>query len=278
MSGDPTAEPAPDAPPELRLTILGSSSCFAGIGHNAAACLGGRLLLDCGAPVLTVLPQAGLDPLGVETVLLSHHHADHSFQLALLLAARRCAHPEAPPLTVVGPEGTRAFVERLLRLGFGDRLAGEVLAPGGPQVLEWRDGDGGELGGFGVEAVRVVHAPDLEALAFRVERDGISLGYSGDTAWCDGIRALARRVDYLLCECTGMDGPEPTHLWREEVLRLMAEAPTTRFILTHLSQRRPLPGALLAADGITLPLGRLGEAGADQPPSGRRQAAAAEGQ
>ncbi len=259
-------------PVPMRLTILGSAAAFAGIGHNAAASVDGRLLLDCGAPVLTCLPQAGLDPLAIETVLLSHHHADHAFQLAMLLAGRWSTHPERDLPTVIGPRGTGAYVERLLRLAFGDRIATAILAAR-PRIEDWAGGDGAELSGYRVDAVRVEHTPDLEALAFRVERQGVRLGYSGDTTYCDGIRALAQRTDYLLCECTSMDGPEPTHLCRDEVLRLMAEAPGTRFILTHLTERRPVPGALLAADGLALPLARPG-----QPRSGRRQATLAEGQ
>ncbi len=262
---------------ELRLTTLGTGSAFTAIGHNAAACVDGRLLLDCGGPVQSLMARAGMDPLGLETVLLSHFHADHTFHLPILLAGRRLDHPASPPITVVGPPGTATYVESLLRLGFGDRIATLVLAGDGIRFLEWSDGDAARLGGYEVEAVGVTHAPDLTALAFRVERAGVSLGYSGDTAWCDGIRALARRSDYLLVECTGMDGPEATHLCRDEVLQLMAEAPRTRFILTHLTRRAPVPGALVAADGVTLPLRRPGDPGA-QPPSGTKQAASAERQ
>ncbi|HUY97901.1 MAG TPA: ribonuclease Z [Verrucomicrobiae bacterium] len=261
----------------LRLTTLGTGSAFAGIGHNAAACVDGRLLLDCGAPVLTLMPAVGLDPGRVETVLLSHFHADHSFQLPLLVGARRLTPDASPPLTVVGPLGTADFLERLLVLGFGERLAELARAPEGLRILEWSGGEQAELGGYRVEAVAMVHASDIRALGYRVERNGVSLGYSGDTAWCEGILALARRSDYLLCECTSMDRPEPTHLCRAEVLRLIREAPDARLILTHLSQRRPVPGAILAADGVTLPLRRPGSPAA-QPASGSRQAADAEGQ
>ncbi|HUY60460.1 MAG TPA: ribonuclease Z [Candidatus Dormibacteraeota bacterium] len=242
--------------PGLRLTILGSGAAFATTGHNAGACIDGSLLLDCGAPALALLPACGLDPAAVEVVCLSHFHADHCFHLPVLLAARRFEQPLAPPLTVVGPAGTADHVDRLLRLAFGDRLRDQVMGERPPRFVELADGGLVDLGRHRLEAVTVVHVPHLPCLAFRISRDGITLGYSGDTTWCDGIRALARRVDYLLCECTGSDEPDPVHLDRTQVLALMGEAPATRFILTHLRHRRPLPGALLASDGLTLTLGR----------------------
>ncbi len=238
----------------LRLTILGSGSAFATTAHHAGACVDGAVLLDCGAPALALLPPCGIDPAAIEVVCLSHFHADHCFQLPVLLAARRFEQPQAPPLTVVGPTGTADHVDRLLRLAFGDQLRDEVMGERPPRLVEVTGGDVVDLGRHRLEAVTVVHVPHLPCLAFRISRDGIALGYSGDTTWCDGIRDLARRVDHLLCECTGGDEPDPVHLTRPQALALMREAPTTRFILTHLRHRQPVPGALLASDGLTLSL------------------------
>lgn len=45
----------------------------------------GVVLLDAGAPVATLLPQAGIDLGTLRAVLLTHWHADHSSGLMLLL-------------------------------------------------------------------------------------------------------------------------------------------------------------------------------------------------
>jgi ribonuclease BN (tRNA processing enzyme) len=118
----------------------------------------------------------------------------------------------------------------------------------------WAAGRSGELGDFAVTAYKVEHSALLECLAFRIERHGVSLGYSGDTTLCPGIGALAASVQHLLCECSSMTGPAPVHLWKAEVQALMEEARRTRFILTHLSERAPVPGAILASDGLILRL------------------------
>jgi ribonuclease BN (tRNA processing enzyme) len=242
--------------PQLELAVLGSGSAFSTVGHNAGYLVDGELLLDCGAPVTSLLGQMGRSTAELKFIAISHLHGDHLLHLPVLLAGRAESHPAAPPLRIVGPRDTAERLEQLGRLAFGDRFWEQVVDSQRPLVEEWSGGQSGQLGPFSLTAFQVEHASQLECLAFKVERRGVSLGYSGDTTLCPGIRELAGSVGHLLCECTSMSQPTPIHLWRAEVEELMRAAPHTRFILTHLSERAPVGGAILASDGLRLRLKR----------------------
>lgn len=238
----------------LELAILGSGAAFSGIGHNAGYLVDGELLLDCGAPVTSLMGQLGRSLAELKSVVISHLHADHFFHLPLLVAARTVRYQGADPLRIVGPPGTAQQLDTLGRMALGDHFWAEVMEQGTPAVEEWRGGRSGPLGAFQMQAFEVEHSSQLECLGFRLERHGIALGYSGDTTLCPGIRELAAAVNYLLCECTSMSAPAPIHLWRAEVEELIQAYPATRFILTHLSERAPVKGAILASDGLLLRL------------------------
>ncbi|MHB8312546.1 MAG: MBL fold metallo-hydrolase [Candidatus Dormibacteria bacterium] len=238
----------------MDLAILGSGAAFSATGFNAGYLVDAGLLLDCGAPVTGLLPKMGRSVGDLETLVISHLHGDHVLNLPVLIATRLVQHPDLPPLRLIGPRGTQEHVAELGRLTFGPEFWDELVAANGPRIEEWEDGRSSRLGGYQLTAYEVAHSERLHCLAFSVESQGVSLGYSGDTTYCDGIRRLARSVQYLLCECTAWSAPAPIHLWRDEVEELMKEAPSTRFILTHLGERRPVPGALLASDGLRLTL------------------------
>jgi ribonuclease BN (tRNA processing enzyme) len=70
-------------------------------------------LLDCGAPVSTLLYRYGFDPIEVRAIFLSHWHMDHIANLGLLLSQN---HQRKRPrsLNVYGPRGTRGKIQRLL--------------------------------------------------------------------------------------------------------------------------------------------------------------------
>jgi ribonuclease BN (tRNA processing enzyme) len=236
------------------LAVLGSGSAFAENAHNAGYLVDRSLLLDCGAPAAVLLHRMGRSVAELETVLISHLHADHVFQLPMLLGTRLTRYPDAPRLHVLGPRGLAEHLTDLGRMALGADFWDQRVAPNPPLVEELEDGQKRQLGPYQMETFEVEHSERLHCLAFRLESQGVSLGYSGDTTYCDGIRRLAKSVQYMLCECTGWAAPEPIHLWREEVLELMRDAPKARFILTHVGERRPVPGALLAFDGMRLRL------------------------
>jgi len=100
-----------------KLIVLGSASGLPTRRRFSSAyalvAAGKLLLLDCGAPVSTLLYQYDLDPLDVQAVFLSHWHMDHIAGLGLLLTQNNLRH-RPNPLTVYGPRGTRGKIERLL--------------------------------------------------------------------------------------------------------------------------------------------------------------------
>ncbi|MGH7640724.1 MAG: MBL fold metallo-hydrolase [Candidatus Dormibacteria bacterium] len=249
-----SGEESPTESGSLELAILGSGSAFSEVGHNAGYLVDQDLLLECGAPATALLGQAGRSLAQLRQVLISHLHGDHFSQLPLLLAARAVRHEDAPPLRVAGPRGTEAQLHALGKLDLGDDFWAHVWASGQVSVEEWSGGQSGSLGDYRIQAYQVEHAAQLICLGFRIEKSGVRLGYSGDTTLCQGVRDLAGSVDYLLCECSSMTAPAPIHMWREEVEQLMAECPQARFILTHLSERAQVKGAILASDGLVLRL------------------------
>ncbi|MHB1575474.1 MAG: MBL fold metallo-hydrolase [Candidatus Dormibacteria bacterium] len=240
----------------MELAVLGSGSAFADTGHQAGYVVDRKLLLDCGAPAPLLLSRMGIDLAEIETVVISHLHSDHVGQLPMLLVARAVTRPEAPPLLVLGPRDLADHLRRLGELSLGAQFWNSFYSQHTPILREVAEGRIEELGSHRLEFIEVEHVPQLHCLAIRVETQEVSLGYSGDTTLCPGIRRLAGSVDHLLCECTGWSKPAPIHLWKEEVELLMREFPRTSFLLTHLSERKPVGGALLAFDGLRLRLTR----------------------
>ncbi|MBV8301845.1 MAG: hypothetical protein JOY68_07970, partial [Candidatus Dormibacteraeota bacterium] len=82
---------------------------------------------------------------------------------------------------------------------------------------------------------------------------GTTAGFSGDSTLCAGLRRCIAQSDCFVCECTSWDSPEPGgHLWAGEVAQLVSEYPNTRFVLSHMPERRELRGAIIAHDLLTL--------------------------
>jgi ribonuclease BN (tRNA processing enzyme) len=228
----------------MELTVLGCSGSGPGPDSPSSGYLvrvGDRALaLDLGNGTLGAL-QRYVNPFELDALVLSHLHPDHCADVASLVVYRRY-HP-APPypaagrrLSVYGPAETADRLGALYAASAVER-AGEDLS----DVFEFRplaplaQGPPIELAGGAMSACRTVHP--CETYAVRLDHNGRSLAYSGDTGACDALVELARCADVLLCEATWPHtSPRPpgVHLSGREAGEHAAAAGVGRLLLTHV--------------------------------------------
>lgn len=177
----------------------------------------------------------GLDWAGVTHLALTHFDQDHTSDVVALFMAWRYGQLPArsAPVTVLGPAGTRALLERLAAA-----LWRSLLAPGFPvEVVELAPGEGYTLGdGVTVSTRAVMHEP--ESLAYAVEHRGRRVVYTGDTSPDPSLGTWARGsagCDVLLTECSlPAHMAVPSHLTPESVGELAAAADPGVLVLAHL--------------------------------------------
>ncbi|MEQ7006992.1 MBL fold metallo-hydrolase [Actinopolymorpha sp. B17G11] len=221
----------------MRLTVVGCSGSFPGPDSPASCYLvevphGGRtfrLVLDLGNGAFGAL-QRHVDPYTVDVVGLSHLHADHCLDLCSYYVARKY-HPGGPRtvIPVYGPFGT------------ADRLAvayGLPLEPGMRDVFDfraWLTGGARQIGPMDVSVAPACHP--VEAYLIRLEHQGRSLVYTGDTGPTDALVELARGADVLVSEATFRDGdsnPPDVHLTGRQAGEYAHRAGVGRLVITHV--------------------------------------------
>jgi ribonuclease BN (tRNA processing enzyme) len=189
-----------------------------------------RLLLDCGSGVVHRMATLGADWASITHLALTHFHADHVSDVATLFVAWRWGQLPArsAPITVVGPPGTQALLERIAAA-----LWDTLLDPGYPvHVVELAPGERTDLGGVSLACHKVPHTP--ESVAYSVERDARRIVYTGDTAADDSLARWAEGADVLLAECSlPAEMAVPSHLTPEQVGALAATARPGVLVLTH---------------------------------------------
>jgi ribonuclease Z len=239
----------------LEIIFLGSGAAFTPDAYNASILVDRTLLLDAGAPLTVHLPKAGISLDSPRSVLISHFHADHTFGLAWLMLARVLSNEKTPSLSVYGPLGMTTYLEKLLDLAWGEemrRLCWDRLQV---RVSELNGGDRFQVEGSAATAFKIRHSSRLNSLGFLLERDGVRLGYTGDTEMSSELEALVAASDHVISEMTYDEEWGAMHLARRDVEGLMHRHPKTRFILTHRGPgQAPLNGAVMARDFLTLQL------------------------
>ncbi|MDH6110703.1 ribonuclease BN (tRNA processing enzyme) [Kitasatospora sp. MAP12-15] len=216
----------------MKLTVVGCSGTFPSPASPCSSYLveadGFRLVIDLGNGALGAL-QSHVGLYDVDAVLLSHLHADHCIDLCAYWVARYYRQEGCPDLLpVYGPADTPGRLARAYDM---------PEEPGMTEVFDFHTLTPGtfRLGPLTVTAVQVNHP--VEAYAFRIDHDGRSLVYSGDTGECPALVELARDTDLFLCEAAFTDGKETfqsIHLNGREAGEHAAAAGAARLVLTHI--------------------------------------------
>jgi ribonuclease BN (tRNA processing enzyme) len=218
----------------LELIVIGSGTGVPSLRRGSPALAlkaAGRLLvLDLGAGSLRALLRQGLDFSDIDVLALTHLHPDHVGDLIPFLFATRYSlgYTRQEPFWLVAARGFARFHQRLT-----EAFSGWLEPPPGLMDLK-------ELAPDGPDAVRadgliIKSAPTRHtdgSLAYRVEADGRSLVYSGDTDVSDSLVELARGADLLVLEAAN-PFKVAGHLTPAEAGGLAARAGVARLLLTH---------------------------------------------
>jgi len=185
-----------------------------------------NILVDCVGNPIVRLEQAGIDPLSITDVILTHFHPDHVSGFPLLLMDLWLMGREAP-LNVFGLEDVVNRAEKMMGLyDWHDwRNFYPVLfhpLPSNEKAILI------DSEGVMVQASSLCHM--IPSIGIRVTYQDIAIAYSSDTAPCEALVRLAEGVDLLIHEASGEGSG---HSSPEQAAQIAEEAGVKKLVMIH---------------------------------------------
>lgn len=220
----------------MEITILGSGTATPNLERNASgiAIRAGKqwMLIDMGPGILRRLCEARIDVNVIETILITHFHADHVSDLVPFLFASNYAYGPVrqDPFYVVGPRGLEQFYNTLVQ------AYGHWIVPTNNRMI-MREMDPDALDTLQIGDLTILSRPAAHSypcLSYRIDTQGLSVTISGDTDISDELVTLASGSHVLICECSMPDAlKSPGHLGPSEAGQIAARAGVSKLVLTH---------------------------------------------
>ena len=256
---------------DIRIVFLGTSAGMPSRERNVASVAvildGTVLLFDCGEGTQHQLLRAPVRSGAIEAIFLTHLHGDHVYGLPGLLATMSM-NGRSRPLDLIGPAGTRDYLESVLRTTqhnpiFEIRISEppyrgdgfEVVAANLEHTLPcfgYCVVEDDKPGVFDPEKARALGIPPgprwrelQQAKDPRVTgqtRRGRRIVYCTDTRVTPAAVELARDADVLIHEATydasmSVEADERFHSTAKGAAGVAAAAKVNKLIITHFSTR-----------------------------------------
>jgi ribonuclease BN (tRNA processing enzyme) len=204
------------------------NTCFHLVGTKINA------LIDCGATSLVGMNKLAIDRNAIDTIFISHFHADHVAGLPFFLLEANYVTKRTRPLTIVGPPGLKTRFPEVMECGFPGTKALELNFA--LTLVDLEIGKPRDIGNLRVTAFHVVHDERAgPCLGFRFEAEGKVIAFSGDTEWTDTLIDIGREADLFICEAYTRDKPIQTHMALSLLEKHLDQIRPKRLILSHMS-------------------------------------------
>ena len=216
----------------MKVTFVGTGDAF-GSGGRLQTCIlieGSTInfAIDFGTSSMIGLRREEIDPNALDVILLTHLHGDHCGGIPFLLIDGMLGSKRTRPLTIIGPTGTRAHLQRLQEALFP---GSDIMTPDFElRYKETAPGTSLEVADLVVDNIEARHTRETNPLALRVTSGGKRIAYTGDGELTEELVRLVDGVDLLIAESYFFDKAVPWHLNYPDVHRLAAK----RIVLTHM--------------------------------------------
>lgn len=220
----------------VTVRFVGSGDAF-GSGGRFQTCIlvdgpRSRFAIDFGASSLIALARQGIEHNSIDAVLLTHLHGDHCGGVPFLLLDAMLGAKRQRPLTIAGPPGTRAHLERLGEALFPGMRA---MAPRFPLThVELEIDRPNPVLDLVVTPRPARHTRETNPTALRVEVGGRVVAYTGDGEWTPDLAKVGQGADLLIAEAYFHTKPVKWHLNYPDVRAHIPDWNASRIVLTHM--------------------------------------------
>ncbi|MGG3803327.1 MBL fold metallo-hydrolase [Metabacillus fastidiosus] len=212
----------------MRLTVIGFWGGYPGANEATSGYLlesgDFRLLIDCGSGVLAQL-QNKISVNELDSVILSHYHADHIADVGSLQYAKLISSFINNNQKILPVYGHTYDKEEFAKLTHKNSTNGIGYSPDQQQ----------KIGPFTIEFLKTTHPVDC--FAMRITDGQATIVYTADSSYQQSFVEFSKDADLLISECNfyaHQDGTNAGHMNSLEVGELAKNANVKQVLLTHL--------------------------------------------
>lgn len=196
--------------------------------HNSACYLiDDNILIDMPNGTCKNLYKIDIIPNTIDYVLLTHFHGDHYFDMPFYLLNKSKSLNEN--VNIYCSKDGKKKINKILKLAFPNPYK-EVL---NNINIKYDFNDMFNIEKYKINKLLVNHGRMKPAYSYIFENNDKRVGFTGDTSLCDNVEFMAKKCDYLFCDCMLING-NTKHQGIDNIEYLSNKYPDCKFVVSHL--------------------------------------------
>ena len=216
----------------MQVKVIGCSTAWTS-RPMSSYCLDDEILIDCGEGTTKYYAKNNLLLNNIKNIFITHFHSDHCFGLVQYFC-QHCIYNDKSKgkmLTIYGPKGLKRHLELLKVFAFGELDAKNIDIEECINIVELDEEKPFVVGDYKVKFYTLNHG-NLTNLAYVFEKDGKSIGFSGDCTYSEKVEEFAKSSNLCFLECCS-DKTSQNHLGYDRFVEIKNRYRSNRYIAIH---------------------------------------------
>ena len=217
----------------MEITFVGTGS-MGSVERCNTSMLIDNILFDCGMGTTKQLNRLKIPISKIRYIVITHFHADHTFDIPNYLVQRMATGDRDKRLTFIGPVGLRQRIVDMVTMAFADgdnEKYKDIEGINNIDFIEIGNEESVEFD-FKLTAYKLLHQTCSEEQGYILEKEGKKLGILWDTTFCDNYEKVCQNVEYVFSDVTRIDTTD-AHIGINEFKEFYKKYPGVKFYAMH---------------------------------------------
>lgn len=208
----------------MLVKLLGTGSLYSK-SNCASILIDSHILVDIGPGTTKSLIREKHNLLEIDTILLTHLHTDHILDFAVFIANIEVLKPTKLISIYCPKEGGEKILNllNLLYSNYYEKFIREYI-----QFIDIETNPVFCSHLYTIKALLMSHT-GIKSYGFIINN---KLGITGDSALCENVHEMCKKVDTIICDCSKIVG-DIYHMGINDIQNLIEVHQNQQFVLTH---------------------------------------------
>lgn len=229
----------------MKLQVIGTGGMW-NKEASASYLIDDHILIDIPNGSCKNLYNLGVKAEYIDNVLITHFHGDHYFDIPFYLLKK--SKEDELDVNIFCTKTGKKKIETLFKLGF-PTASKNVLKS---LHLSYNFSANFKIDNYEISRIKVSHGNFKPAYGYIIKSNDLTIGFTGDTGYCDNVDYMASVCDYLICDCSFILGNE-SHMGIDDIKKLATKYPDHKFVTSHMFSETIKEAKKLKINNIIVP-------------------------